>query len=209
MSPSRKKDPSDTNRRSSIKDGKNDRALRNGASEPFIVRERSATKRSMKLTLKPNWEEIEKVRNSSSEFFRSHGFHGDAVNALTMVISELIENGIKYGNFKAPGNKVILTIHVGSRVVTVEVVNPVDETAYNHLKRLDRTIQWIRGYQDPFQAYTERIRAVSKKPLRDEESGLGLVRIAYEGKSILDFFVGDDNILNVSAVSILEEDIRR
>ena len=85
----------------------------------------------------------------------------------------------------------------------------MDEAAHDHLKRLDRTIQWIRGYQDPFLAYTERIRAVSKRPLRDKESGLGLVRIAYEGKSILDFFLDDDNILNVSAVSILEEDSRR
>lgn len=209
MSPSRKKDTSDDRRRGSIKDGRNGGDQGNGTTDTFTVRDKSAAKRSMKLTVKPNWEEIEEVRNSSSEFFKSHGFPGDAVNALTMVISELIENGIKYGNFKAPENKVVLTIHIGSRVVTVEVVNPVDETAHNHLKRLDRTIQWIRGYQDPFQAYTERIRAVSKRPLRDEESGLGLVRIAYEGKSILDFFVGDDNILNVSAVSILEEDFRR
>ena len=209
MSPSRKKDPGNSKKRGSIKDGGKDRDRRNGSSEPFIVGEKTPMKGSMKLTVKPNWEEIEQVRNSSSEFLRSHGFSGDAVNALTMVISELIENGIKYGNFKAPENKVILTIHIGSRVVTVEVVNPVDETAHVHLKRLDRTIQWIRGYQDPFQAYTERIRAVSKRPLRDKESGLGLVRIAYEGKSILDFFVGDDNVLNVSAVSMLEEDSRR
>lgn len=209
MSPSKKKDPGNGRRQSSVKVGKKDRDKRNGASEPFIVREKRPMKRSMKLTVKPNWEEIEEVRNSSGEFFKSHGFSGDVVNALTMVISELIENGIKYGNFKVPENEVILTIHIGSRVVTVEVVNPVDETARDHLKRLDRTIQWIRGYQDPFQAYTERIRAVSKRPLLDKESGLGLVRIAYEGKSILDFFVGDDNILNVSAVSILEEDSRR
>ena len=209
MSPSQRKDPGNSRKRSSIKDGKKDRDRRNGTSEPFTVREKRTMKRSMKLTVKPNWEEIEEVRNSSGEFFRSHGFSGDAVNALTMVISELIENGIKYGNFKVPENKVILTIHIGSRVVTVEVVNPVDQADHDHLKRLDRTIQWIRGYQDPFQAYTERIRAVSKRPLRDKESGLGLVRIAYEGKSILDFFVGDDNILNVSAVSILEEDSRR
>jgi len=209
MSPSRKKDPGNSKKRGSIKDGGKDRDWRNGSSDTFIVREKTPMKRSMKLTVKPNWEEIEQVRNSSGKFLRSHGFSGDAVNALTMVISELIENGIKYGNFKEPENKVILTIHIGSRVVTVEVVNPVDETAHLHLRRLDRTIQWIRGYQDPFQAYTERIRAVSKRPLRDKESGLGLVRIAYEGKSILDFFVGDDNVLNVSAVSILEEDSRR
>jgi hypothetical protein len=39
--------------------------------------------------------------------------------------------------------------------------------------------------------------------LEDEESGLGLARIAYEGKAILDFFVLD-NMLNVSAISKYE-----
>ena len=96
-----------------------------------------------------------------------------------------------------------INAHRRENIITVEVMNPVDETAENHLKNLDRTIQWIRGYQDPFEAYVERVKDVSKKPLSNEESGLGLVRMAYEGKAILDFFVGEDNILNVSAVSDL------
>ena len=58
-----------------------------------------------------------------------------------------------------------------------------------------------RGFQDPFQAYVERIKLVSKKPLDDEFSGLGLARISYEGKGIVDFFLGDNNQLNVSVVS--------
>jgi len=161
-------------------------------------------KRSMKLIVDPNWDEIERVRNESNEFLRTHPLSDDTVYALTLVISELIENGIKYGVFKSPENKVIVSIYVGPSIITVEVTNPVDETTYNHLRRLDRTIQWIRGHQDPFEAYIERLREVSKKPLHDKESGLGLVRIAYEGKAILDFFLEEDNILNVSAVSNLE-----
>lgn len=169
-------------------------------SEIDIVREQ----RSIKLVVKPNWDEIQKVRTESSEFLRTHGLPDDTVHALTMVTSELIENGIKYGNVKLPENELTVTIYIGETTITVEVVNPVDETAYNHLRRLDKIIQWIRGYQDPFQAYIERLKEVSKKPLYDEESGLGLVRIAYEGKAILDFFLGEDNMLNVSAVSNLE-----
>ena len=99
MSPSQKKNSGKSRRRSSIKDGEKDRDRRNGASDTFVVQEKRPMKKSMKLTVKPNWEEIEEVRNSSGEFFRSHGFSGDAVNALTMVISELIENGIKYNSY--------------------------------------------------------------------------------------------------------------
>ena len=85
-------------------------------------------------------------------------------------------------------------------MITIEVNNPIDKIIENHIKRLDKTIQWIRGYQDSFEAYVENLKIVSRKPLEDEESGIGLTRIAYEGRAILDFFV-DDNILNVSAVS--------
>jgi hypothetical protein len=60
--------------------------------------------------------------------------------------------------------------------------------------KLDKTVQLVRVYQDPFEAYVEKLKEVSRRPLNDEESGLGLVRIAYEGKAILDFFVSAGKI---------------
>jgi hypothetical protein len=158
-------------------------------------------KKSMKLIVEAKWDEIEKARNKSSSFLRSHGLPSDSVQAFTMVVSELIENSMKYGTFTLPQNKVVIDIRVDESIVTAEVINPIDKTVYKHLRQLDRTIQWIRGYQDPFEAYVERLKEVSKKPLSDEESGLGLTRIAYEGKAIVDFFLSDENLLNVSAVS--------
>lgn len=154
----------------------------------------------MKLTVDPEWHEIESARGETELFLRSHGFTDDSTQTLIMVISELIENGIKYGNFKSPEDQVRVNVHMGPNRITIEVVNPVDEKAFHHLKKLDKTIQWIRGYQDPFEAYVEKLKEVSRKPFKDEESGLGLVRIAYEGQAILDFFVGDNGMLNVSAV---------
>jgi hypothetical protein len=157
--------------------------------------------RSLKLMVEPKWDKVEEVRTESSEFLKSHGFSNETACALTMVVSELIENSIKYGRFNLSENRVVVTIDIDEDIVTIEVINPVDETVYDHLKKLDRRIQWIRGHQDPFEAYIERLRDVSKRPLDDEESGLGLVRIAYEGKAILDFFLGDEDLLSVSAVS--------
>ena len=163
-------------------------------------------KKSIEFSLKPDWDEIEKVRNESADFLQSHNLSDNTIYSLSMIISELIENGIKYGSFKMVENKVIVAINIERNIVTIEVFNPVDENSYKHLSRLDKTIQWIRGYQDPFEAYMERIKEVSKKPLNDLESGIGLVRIAYEGNAMLDFFVGDNNMLNVSVVSNIEED---
>jgi hypothetical protein len=165
-------------------------------------------KNSIEFKVKPDWDEIEKVRNESADFLQSHKLSDNAIHSLSMIISELIENGLKYGDFKTGNNKVAVIINVGNHEITVEVVNPVDESAYENLSRLDKTIQWIRGYQDPFEAYIERIKEVSKKPLHDMESGIGLVRIAYEGNGLLDFFVAENNMLNVSAVSNIEREDR-
>lgn len=157
--------------------------------------------KSIKLEIKPKWDEIEKIRNKSSQFLKSRGFSKDMVQAFTMVISELVENSIKYGKFRSSGNKVLIEILVTANSVIAEVTNPIDKTDLNNLKALDKRIQWIRGFQNPLEAYTERLNEVSKKPLKDESSGLGLVRIAYEGKAILDFFVSDNSLLNVSALA--------
>ena len=136
---------------------------------------------------------------------QSHELTDDTIHSLSMVISELIENGIKYGNFQMIENKVFVAINIERNTATIEVINPVGDDAMRHLMRLDKTIQWIRGYQDPFEAYIERIKEVSKKPLDDTESGIGLVRIAYEGKALLDFFVGENSMVNVSVVSNIDE----
>jgi len=153
------------------------------------------------LSVIPKWDEVEKIRNKTANFLKSHRLSKDTVYSVTMIISELSENAIKYGNFKNPKDKVKVSIQITDGDIMTEVVNPVDMTEYGHLKRLDKTIQWIRGFQDPFEAYLERLKEVSRKPFNDEESGLGLVRIAYEGRAILDFYVGEDDILNVSAIS--------
>jgi hypothetical protein len=157
--------------------------------------------RSMRLILKPEWAELERVRHRGEEFLKSQGLHPDTVDAVVMILSELAENSIKYGHFQVPENRVVVEACIEGKRVTVEVRNPVDETAHEHLSRLDKTIQWIRGYQDSFEAYVERLREVAKRPLTDKESGLGLVRIAYEGKAILDFYVDENATLNVSAVA--------
>lgn len=155
---------------------------------------------SLTAKIKPEWQEINKLREKCIRFLGAHGFAKDLVHSLTMILSELAENSIKYGNFDDANTNIEVSLEIGKEFITVEVNNPVDPKSATHLQRLDKTIQWIRGYQDSFQAYIERLKEISRKPLDDEESGLGLARIAYEGKAILDFFVME-NTLNVSAIS--------
>jgi len=168
-----------------------------------------ASKRAIDMTLSPNWDHIEEVRRRASAFLKTQGLSRDLIDALTMVSSELVENGIKYGCFEEPESGLSFHLRVAEKQVIVEVSHPTSSSAAHHLRRLDRTIQWIRGFQDPFQAYLEKLKEVARRPINDHESGLGLVRIAYEGKSIVDFFVAEDNALNVSAVAGIEKECRR
>lgn len=169
----------------------------------------AAPRKALEMTLSPHWDQIEDVRRKTSAFLKNQGLSKELIDALTMVSSELVENAMKYGCFEESENGFTFHLHLVEKNVIVEVTHPTHANAAHHLRRLDRTIQWIRGFQDPFQAYLEKLREVSRRPINDCESGLGLVRIAYEGKSIIDFFVAEDNALNVSAIAGIEKGLWR
>ena len=152
------------------------------------------------LNVRPKWDELDVARQEAVTFLRDHEFGEATINATEMVVCELTENATKYGTFDAPPDEVRIAITVEGATVTVEVRSPVSSADDEHLKRLDRAVQWIRGFQNPFEAYVERLKEVSSQSLESSDSGLGLVRIAYEGQSILDFFLHDQNVLAVSAV---------
>ncbi len=154
-----------------------------------------------RVVIEPEWEEIERVRAAVTNVLA--GEQADVVDALTMVASELTENALKYGTFAASTATVEVGLTRRARSHTVEVKNPVAIHADDHLRRLDVMIQWIRGHQDPFEAYLQRMEEVSRQNLESEESGLGLVRIAYEGRSLLDFDLDEHTTLAVSAVYLL------
>jgi hypothetical protein len=156
---------------------------------------------TLELALRPIWEEIDALGGRCMEFLKAEGLDGDAQNALAMVACELAENATKYGHFQGEKDKEVVKValEVLPSQVTVKASNPVTQAEAEQLSVLDQTIQWIRGFQDPFQAYLERLRDVSSQSLSNTESRLGLVRIAYEGQSTLDFYVGPDGILVVSA----------
>lgn len=151
----------------------------------------------LNLTLRPDWQEVEQLNEQAMEFLRGTGIADAEVDTYTMVICELAENGIKYGD---PSQPISLDVQVRAKTVSVQVKNKVRSEAQGHLRELDQTLQWIRGVQDPYQAYLERIRELSREPIANARSCLGLIRIMYEGRSDVDFVL-DDDTLNVSAQS--------
>jgi hypothetical protein len=155
--------------------------------------------KTCKLDIPPDWDAIDQVREDVITFLKGRAEAGPVIDAIAMVVSELTENAIKYGRF-GPASRVVVSVDASDASITVEVRNPTSNEDMSQLGRLDRTIQWIRGYQDPFQAYLARLQEVSMQSPESGESGLGLVRVAYEGESSLDFYLGEGGTLAVSAV---------
>jgi len=165
-------------------------------------------KKSIKFSVKPGDKDIEKAREKGSEFLKSHGLSDDTVRAQMTILNELISNGKKFSDLRAPGNEMTILLLIDKNAVTVEVSNPVNESSYSQLNELDKTIQWIRGYQDPFEPYTIKLREASANSHSGQTNGFELARIAYEAGAILDFYVSENNILNLSAVRNLNCDLR-
>jgi len=155
------------------------------------------------LGIKPIWDEVDRVRDQAAAFLSGCGLAREEIDALTMVACELAENAVKYGDFHGD-DLVRVSLVRRPRDVIVEVKNRVNEAGSQDLIAMDKTIQWVRGFQDPFEAYIARLEEVSAKDIYDKESRLGLTRIAYEGQSILDFYIDDTSTLSVSAVFRLQ-----
>ena len=147
---------------------------------------------------------MEKIRRRTGNFMKSQGISDDGIHAQFRIIRELIKTGTKYGSFSSADPEIMVSVQVDENIITVEIMNPINEAGFERLKELDQTIQFIRGYQDPFEAFMRtQIETSIKSPL-DHSIALDLSKIAYEEKAILDFFVNEDNYLQLSAIRKLK-----
>ena len=164
-------------------------------------------KNSIEFRLKPIGSEIAKVGEKGESFLKSHGLSDQNIQTQIMVIKELINSGKTFDSQKPAGNEMSVHIFVERGTITAEIRKSVKDSTYNQqLRALDKTIQWIRGYQDPIEPYMVKACQVSGVTGNSDSNSFGLAKIAYEAGAILDFYVSEDNILNLSAVSHITGD---
>ena len=160
---------------------------------------------SIKLNLKPDGEWIESAGQKGSHFLKSHGVPDDTVKIQIRMLNELIKNGLSYGRLKPSNNEISIGIQVTDSAITIEVLNPIDTTRQDRLKEFDETIRFIRGYQDPFEAYTLLKQKILNSSSAFEAPYLDLIKTACDANMVLDFFINENNILNQSAVHCLSD----
>jgi hypothetical protein len=112
--------------------------------------------------------------------FGDASFH----ESLAMACAELLENGIKYGSASAAS--LCLDVREEGREVVLAVVNAVDERS-SHPSALRERIAWLHSHPDARAAYLAALARVYESGDPDSaESGLGIVRVAYEARSVIE-----------------------
>jgi hypothetical protein len=157
-------------------------------------------KKTMEFNLKSNADEIKKLEQKSSYFLKYQGYSDDTIQTQIMILRELITSSKKFIDLRASEFQMSVQLHIEKNTIALEVKKSVCESNCGQLDELDKTIQWIRGYQDPLGQHMINIAEASDVSHIAGTNGLGLARIAHQANAIIDFYVSEDNVLNLSAV---------
>jgi hypothetical protein len=124
------------------------------------------------INLRDAWEELQRVRTTIEEYF-SHSTE-EVRNAATMTALELAENVLKHG--ASAGSGLVSMREEGGEIV-ISTQNRVRsaQTAQTVRKRIEQIAE--KGARE---LYVARMLEIMERP-NASESGLGLLRIAYEG----------------------------
>lgn len=138
----------------------------------------------LELSTKPDWDRLERLRSLVGFALRALHDEPPLLDGLAMVASELLENAVKYG---APGAEVLtLGLTDSGETLTVFVRNKL-EPGSPHGAALRERIAWVASFPDAASAYEAALASLFEAhPESDERNGLGLARIAYEGRCTLE-----------------------
>lgn len=145
------------------------------------------------LDFSPAWNRVELIRSGVSTTLAAVLDDPDMRDAIAMTSAELLENAIKHGT-KRPVSYELECRSDEARVrVTSTPASALD------MKRLTDLVRWIGGFGNAQDAYVERLQEVCSRG-DGQGSGLGLVRVAYEGGCALDCSVVYDGRVCVTAL---------
>lgn len=154
----------------------------------------------LKIGMRPTAAGIDRTERKLIRFLESHGTADCAIRKEIMVFRELVARGKSFYSDRSPETEVIVCVEVGDSQITIEISHPIAAKLDQRLAELDRTIQFIRSFQDPFEPYCMKQIEIAINPMPETEMGLGLAKIAYEANAVVDFYVSEDNVLNLSAI---------
>lgn len=151
---------------------------------------------SIDLPVLNSWRNVDLLLTSVQNCFVAVFADVDGCNAIAMVTGELVENAVKYGYWSGDDKHFRLRINGRRGSVIIQVENPVDPSN-PQVHKLEATLRWIAEFPNTEAAYRTKMLEIASLP--GVSSGLGLVRCAYEGSSILRAELVEGNALRVVA----------
>lgn len=149
---------------------------------------------SLNVELQPEWRNV--TRASEAVALLVLGTYGDhdLRDAIAMVSAELLENAMKYAD---PQRLVRLAVHDDALVITVAVTNSVVHP--EEVARLAARLDWLSGQPSPAAAWAEALSLATIGHAAPDRPGLGILRIAHEGGSRIDYDEPEPGTLTVRA----------
>lgn len=136
---------------------------------------------------------------------KAHDCSDDFTRTQIEIIEQLIESGSHFGMKNTKNLETMVSLRIEEGEVTVEVKRQVAESDYGKLDDLDRTIQRIRGCQAPYRPYMANFRQVHSHTKNNSMDSFELIRLAFDAGVDFDFYVDEEDILNLFAVRRLEQ----
>jgi hypothetical protein len=134
-------------------------------------------KNYLDISFAPKWDYIPLTRNYIENFMLKSFSNKLKIAKITISISELLENAIKYAY--DDGIRTMIKKSKNGRNVELRVRNTVMKTDAD---KLINYINEVESYPDPFKFYIERIKSITGN---GRKIGLGLSRLKYEGEAHL------------------------
>ncbi len=155
-----------------------------------------------------DWSEAERLMENMIALLKAHDCSDDFTRTQIEIIEQLIEKGSHFGTKKTGDPEMTVCLSIEQGEVTVEVKRKVAESDLDKLEDLDRTIQRLRGSQVPYRPYMGNSRPVHGHTKNISMNGSELGRLAYDAGVDFDFFVDEEDMLNLFAVRSLEQGSR-
>jgi len=149
------------------------------------------------MTFGPVWDYIPLTRNFVENFLLINLIEKRNISKISLAVSELLENAIKYSNNDVIRLKIIKRLTDNS--IEIHVFNYTDDL---HANNLLEQIEIMKS-RNSLEYYLEKMKNISKN--NKEFSNLGLARINYEANAKIDaFYNKNEKIIETFAKIKLE-----
>ena len=131
------------------------------------------------LPIRSEWGNVEELRASVDRTIALASGNKEAGHSLAMIAAELAENAVKYGYWEHGEGHIRVRIWGDYTSAHVAVDNPLKRGS-DLPSALRGALAWIARFPSARAAYEAKVTQTAAHPSLDR-SGLGLVRVSYEG----------------------------